>query len=88
MVAVAVNHAAKLADVIAVDAEQAVFLDDQNAERVTGGEYFRGHRIVAGAVGVDTVFLQFLEAIDIKSIGYSGSNTGMVLVHVDSLEFD
>ncbi len=88
VVAVAVDHRLQLTDVVVIDAEQAVFFDDEDAERVASVKDFGSHRVVARSIGVDAVFFEFFETVDVERVGDSRADSGVVLVHIYAFEFD
>ena len=88
MVAIAADHRFELAEVIRVDAHQAVLVDDEHAETVAGIEQLRRRRIVGGAVGVAAHRLQLPDAKILQRIGQRRAHAGMVLVVVGPLDRD
>jgi hypothetical protein len=54
MVPVTQDQFFKLGGILRAGVEQAVFIQDQHSQAVTGIQEFRGGRIVAGPAGIDS----------------------------------
>ena len=86
MVAVAANHALQEVDVLAVHARQAVFLNDQNAQRVAGSQHLRRHGVMGSAVGIAAELLELFQPVGLEGVGDAAPYARMVLVHVHALQ--
>ena len=87
VVAVAAYHTLQQSQVLVVDTRQAVLVDDEYALTVADVEQGRRHGVVGGTIGVAAQLFQPFDAPGLQGIGDGRPHTGMVLVHVDTLQF-
>ena len=86
MVSVTADHASEKVGVFLVYAGQAVLLDHEDSHTVTCVKQLGSHRIVARTVGVASELLKLHEPPFLKAVRDSAADSGMVLMHVHSLQ--
>ena len=87
MIPIALDHPFQKAQVLLIDAHQTVFVDDEDALTVADVKQGGRHRIVRSTVGIAAKLLQLSDAPGLQGIGDGSPHAGMVLMEIDTLQF-
>ena len=86
MVTVPFNHPLEKTHVFFVHSRQAVFLNHQDTQFITGIQHLGSHRIMARTIGIGTHLLQLSQAEILQGIRNTGSYPCMVLMHIEAFQ--